>query len=27
VIDGLITYDKTMIADAKLLGIPVLSPV
>ena len=23
---GLITYDKTMIADAKLLGIPVLSP-
>jgi len=26
VIDALITYDKTMIADAKLLGIPVLSP-
>jgi len=26
-IDGIITYDKTMIADAKLLGIPVLSPV
>ena len=25
-IDGIITYDKTMIADAKLLGIPVLSP-
>ena len=26
-IDGIITYDTTMIADAKLLGIPVLSPV
>ncbi len=25
-IDGIITYDKTMIADAKLLGIPVLTP-
>jgi uncharacterized protein len=25
-IDGIITYDKMMIADAKLLGIPVLSP-
>jgi len=25
-IDGIITYDKTMIANAKLLGIPVLSP-
>ena len=26
-IDGIVTYDTTMIADAKLLGIPVLSPV
>ena len=26
-LEGLITYDKTMIADAKKLGISVLSPV
>jgi predicted nucleic acid-binding protein len=25
-IDGIITYDKTLITDAKKLGIPVLSP-